>query len=104
MAQLLNCLPVMEVEPTEIKAACHPRHAAVSEMRQFGIGWVAPLVAVAGLCMALAGASGWGESPTDAHVPSSSEPAIETNSTGAPNEDAVPPDAGYDPERLVGLL
>ncbi len=94
----------MQAEPTDIKAPCQSRHADVSHERQSGIGWLAPLIAVAGLCMALAGASGWGEEPAGEQKRSAEEPPAETFSNGAAEDDAAPPDAGFNPGQLVGLL
>lgn len=73
-------------------------------MGQSGIGWFAPLVAVAGLLMALAGASGWGEQPGQIEFPQSIEPTSESHSHGHPSHDAGPPDAGlHEDNILVGL-
>jgi hypothetical protein len=104
-AQVLKYLLLMDAEVTNFKESCHSRHASVSDLRQSGIGWVAPLVAVAGLLLALAGASGWGEQPAEAEFPQEILPSGESHSQGgAVGADAGPPDAlAFDEAVLVGL-
>lgn len=96
----------MSAEVKDFEAACQSRHPSVSESRQDGIGWLAPLVALAGLCLALAGARGWGEVPTPSRDQETLAPASEVHkSSGVPNQDAGPPDAtDTDGTRLVGML
>lgn len=103
-AQVLKYLQLMEAEVTNFKESCHTGHGSVSDLRQSGIGWVAPLVAVAGLLLALAGASGWGESPAENELPPEVSPAAESHSSGVLGQDAGPPDGRrYDDSVLVGL-
>jgi hypothetical protein len=103
-AQVLKYLLLMEAEVTNFKESCHRGHDSVSDLRQSGIGWVAPLVAVAGLLLALAGASGWGESPVQFEFSPEVSPAAESHSSGVLGQDAGPPDGrSYDDAVLVGL-
>lgn len=64
------------------------------------------LVALAGLGMALAGASGWGEVPARPATPIEMAPPSEIrNGPALPDLDAGPPDAPEDESnRLVGML
>ncbi len=83
----------MNAEVTNFKESCHAGHDSVSDLRQSDIGWLAPLVAVAGLLLAIAGARGWGESPSADEFRQEVSPATESYSHGVLGHDAGPPDA-----------
>jgi len=81
------------------KSLCQFRHGDVDRLGQSGIGWLAPLVAVAGLCMALAGAVGW---PEKAAVISPADEQPWGNTNVVPAQDASVPDSQPRGEVLVG--
>ena len=96
----------MSAEVKDFEASCQTRHQSVCGSRQDGIGWMAVLFALAGLCLALAGAQGWGEVPN--HRPSQEPLAPQSevhNSNAVGNQDAGQPDAVLQKDsQLVGML
>ena len=89
----------MSDKPRKSRTLCQFRHGDVDRLGQSGIGWLAPLVAVAGLCMALAGAVGWPERAA-LIAPADEQPLGNTNV--APAHDASVPDSQPRDEVLVG--
>ena len=84
---------------------CQDRHGAVSGKARL-LGWFAPIAAVIGLWMAIAGASGWG----DPLAPAEWQPRSPTSETTEPDvhpihrPDAGTIDAAFGTGELVGVI
>jgi hypothetical protein len=93
----------MSQKASNLQHACQYRHRVVSERSQTGMGWLAALIALAGLLMALAAAQGWGEAPLRIPNGVQSPPNHVNGETDPAKANDAAPDASVSPEeRLVG--